>query len=185
MKNLRRVIATLALMFIAISAVAQDVRWSHSLREEGGDRYTLVIEAKIAPEMHIYGVTPNADCFPTVINFTPSEGAKLEGAIKVVTPPHVVNGVEEFKDKAIFEQKIVGESGSSVTKIEGLTSAKKAFASATAAASTSRNTSKPYSECPATAPSATAIGRPVIPLLGIPTPIAFLNMLALNATSIF
>ena len=114
MKNLRRVIATLALMFIAISAVAQDVRWSHSLREEGGDKYTLVIEAKIAPEMHIYGVTPNADCFPTVINFTPSEGAKLEGAIKVVTPPHIVNGVEEFKDKAIFEQKIVGESGSSV-----------------------------------------------------------------------
>ena len=111
---MRRVLVTLALMFIAISAMAQDVRWSHSLREEGGDRYTLVIEAKIAPEMHIYGVTPNSDCYPTTLTFTPSEGAKLEGAFKVVTPPYIVNGIEEFKEKAVFEQAIVGKSGSSV-----------------------------------------------------------------------
>ncbi len=54
----------------------------------------------------------------------------------------------------------------------------------TASGVTSRSTSRPYSERPIVAPSATAIGRPIIPVPGMPTPIAFLSMLALNRTSI-
>ena len=54
----------------------------------------------------------------------------------------------------------------------------------TASGVTSRSTSSRYSERPTKAPRATAIGSPIIPVPGIPTPIAFLRMLALRRTAI-
>ena len=45
-------------------------------------------------------------------------------------------------------------------------------------------TSNWYSERPIVAPSATAIGRPIIPVPGMPTPMAFFRILALNRTAI-
>ena len=48
---------------------------------------------------------------------------------------------------------------------------------------TSFSTSKPYSLLPQTAPKAAAIGRPTIPVPGIPTPIPFLYIFPLTRTS--
>ena len=47
----------------------------------------------------------------------------------------------------------------------------------------SLSTSSSYSDLPTMAPRAMAIGRPVIPVPGIPTPIAFLSTLALKRAS--
>ena len=57
--------------------------------------------------------------------------------------------------------------------------------SAIASALTSFSTSSPYSDFPTKAPSAIEIGRPIIPVPGIPTPIAFFSTLSLKRTSIF
>ena len=114
MKNLRKFLAFLVFVMVATTAIAQDVRWSQSLREDGGDKYTIVLEAKLAPNISIYNITPNDYGYPTNIEFTLGEGAKLNGDIKVVTPPIVDNGVEKFKKSAIFEQNITAENGSSV-----------------------------------------------------------------------
>ncbi len=114
MNSLRKIIAVLTLVVVATTVTAQDVRWSHSVRNEGEGKHTIQLEANIAKGAHIYGLTPNDDCFPTTIAFTPSEGATLEGGIKVVTPPHIVNGIEEFEGKALFEQTVVAQDGSSV-----------------------------------------------------------------------
>ena len=48
----------------------------------------------------------------------------------------------------------------------------------------SRNTSNWYSERPIQAPRATAMGRPIMPVPGMPTPMAFFKMLAESNTSI-
>ena len=117
MKLFQKSITAIALVFFSISAIAQEVNWSHSVRNDGEGKYTILLEAKIAQGAHIYGLTPNDDCFPTTIAFTPSEGAKLEGSIKVVTPPHIVNGIEEFEGKALFEQAVKAESGASVRAV--------------------------------------------------------------------
>ena len=47
----------------------------------------------------------------------------------------------------------------------------------------SLRTSRPYSDLPIRAPSAMAIGSPIIPVPGMPTPIAFLRILALRCAS--
>ena len=47
----------------------------------------------------------------------------------------------------------------------------------------SRSTSSCSSGFPASAPRAIAMGRPIIPVPGMPTPIAFLKMFALSLTS--
>ena len=49
----------------------------------------------------------------------------------------------------------------------------------------SLSTSSWYSDLPISAPSAMAMGRPIMPVPGIPTPIAFFRMLALSITVIF
>jgi len=48
----------------------------------------------------------------------------------------------------------------------------------------SLSTSSPFSDLPTKAPRAMAIGSPVIPVPGIPTPIAFFSTLGLKKTSI-
>ena len=53
----------------------------------------------------------------------------------------------------------------------------------TASGVTPPSTSRPSSDFPIKAPRAIAIGRPIIPVPGIPTPIAFLSTLALRRTS--
>ena len=58
------------------------------------------------------------------------------------------------------------------------------LARSTSAGWRSRRTSRPYSGFPISAPKATAIGNPIIPVPGIPTPIAFLRTLELRITSI-
>ena len=52
------------------------------------------------------------------------------------------------------------------------------FPCSTASGVTSFKTSSSYSERPINAPNATAIGRPIMSVPGIPTPIAFFRILA-------
>ena len=59
------------------------------------------------------------------------------------------------------------------------------FPSSTASGVLSFKTSSSYSDFPIKAPSAMAIGSPIIPVPGIPTPIAFFRMLALSCTLMF
>ena len=109
---LRRLFVTLVSLFVALTVAAQDIKWSHSVREEGEGKYTLCIEANIEKGWHIYGVTPNEFTNPTVITFTPSEGVTLEGKLRVKTPEHTLFeptfGVEitQFEGKVLFEQDI-------------------------------------------------------------------------------
>ena len=57
------------------------------------------------------------------------------------------------------------------------------FARATASGVSSFSTSSPRLELPHTAPRAAATGRPTMPVPGMPTPMPFLRMLPLTATS--
>ena len=50
---------------------------------------------------------------------------------------------------------------------------------------TSFITSSSYSDLPTMAPNAIAMGRPIIPVPGIPTPMAFFRMFALSSAVIF
>ena len=59
------------------------------------------------------------------------------------------------------------------------------FPSSTASGVLSFNTSSWYSDFPIKAPKAMAMGRPIIPVPGMPTPMAFFNILALNSAFIF
>ena len=60
-----------------------------------------------------------------------------------------------------------------------------AFPSSRVADVRSLITSRPYSDLPTMAPRAMAMGRPIIPVPGIPTPIAFFRMFADRCASIF
>ena len=62
-------------------------------------------------------------------------------------------------------------------------SSMKALPLATASSSTSFSTSSSYSDFPIRAPRATAMGRPIIPVPGMPTPMAFFRILAESSTS--
>ena len=60
------------------------------------------------------------------------------------------------------------------------TESMKAFPLSTAWGETSLRTSRPYSDFPMRLPRAIAIGNPIIPVPGMPTPIAFLIILPLR-----
>ena len=59
------------------------------------------------------------------------------------------------------------------------------FPASTASGLLSFNTSSWYSDFPIKAPKATAMGRPIISVPGIPTPMAFFRILALKNTFMF
>ena len=73
---------------------------------------------------------------------------------------------------------------SSLSLMLSLFSARYCFACSTAGLLQSCRTSNSSSGRPISAPSATAIGSPVMPVPGMPTPIAFFRILALNCMSI-
>ena len=126
MKNLKRIFIAVALLLATTMAVAQEVKWSHSVREEGDGAYTLTINADIEKGWHIYVADPAKALNPTTFTFEPSEGVVLEGALQTVSKATFV--MEEYlgmeighhENKAVFKQKFKteGQGGSIKTKVE-------------------------------------------------------------------
>ena len=126
MKNLKKIFVALSLLFFAATAMAQEVKWSHTVAEKGDGLYTVTFKADIADGWHIYVTDPAFTLNPTTFVFSPSEGVKLEGELRSLSEAHLVkdeygltaSGQEGYFEKeALFEQDFKAEKGGEV-KVE-------------------------------------------------------------------
>ncbi len=90
MKSLSRILSLCALLFIALSASAQQsvVEWKTSLKQNSATEYQIIVSATIAEGYHIYDLDPYGGFNPTIISFTPSEGVELVGELTPLSTPH-------------------------------------------------------------------------------------------------
>ena len=123
MKLLRKIIVAL-FCFVPLAASAQEsnVRWSHTVTENGKGSYTLLVKADIADGWHIYD---QEYINPTTIKFECSEGVALDGALRieskaVVKADDVFGKVGYFEKEALFEQNVTvkGKGGSVKVLVE-------------------------------------------------------------------
>ena len=121
----RLFLVIIALVSVSLTAVAQEsVRWSNSVRNDGDNHYTLVIEANIEQGWHIYDFD-NYDGGPTstTITITPSKGLKLEGKLQASKAPHreydalFGMNIGYWEGRVLFEQKMSLEAESATAKI--------------------------------------------------------------------
>ncbi|MBR2352082.1 MAG: thioredoxin family protein [Alistipes sp.] len=117
MKLLRKIIVAL-FCFVPLAASAQEsnVRWSHTVTDNGKGSYTLLVKADIADGWHIYD---QEYINPTTIKFECSEGVALDGALRiesktVVKADDIFGKVGYFEKEALFEQNVTvkGKGGS-------------------------------------------------------------------------
>ena len=120
MKSLKKIFVALSLLFFAATAVAQEVKWSHSVAEKGSGLYTVTIKADIADGWHIYVTDPALAFNPTTIEFTPSEGVTAEGALRPLSKAHIekdelmMMDIGQYDNEALFEQDFKAEKGGEV-----------------------------------------------------------------------
>ena len=123
MKLLRKIIVAL-FCFVPLVASAQEsnVRWSHTVTDNGKGSYTLLVKADIADGWHIYD---QEYINPTTIKFECSEGVALDGALRiesktVVKDDDIFGKVGYFEKEALFEQNVTvkGKGGSVKVLVE-------------------------------------------------------------------
>ncbi len=90
MKSLRRIFLLCVIITTAFSASAQQdiVSWSTSLEQISSDEFQITVTADIADGYHIYDLDPYGGFNPTIITFTPSEGAEMVGSLTPLATPH-------------------------------------------------------------------------------------------------
>ena len=112
MKLLQKLlIALLCLAPFAASAQESNVRWSHSVTDNGKGHYTLLVKADIAKGWHIYDQNY---INPTTLKFECSEGITPDGALyfksnAIVKDDDIFGKVGYFENEALFEQKFTFE----------------------------------------------------------------------------
>ncbi len=115
MKVLRNLFIAV-LCFVPMSVLAQgEVKWSHSVSENGDGQYTVQMKATMADGWHIYDLGPYEFITATSLKFEPSEGVKAVGDMRVLSKAvrHMddIFGIEigYFEKEAVFEQEFEGE----------------------------------------------------------------------------
>ena len=80
-RKIRSLLPLLALMLTSLAASAQNVRWNSQVEPLEGNRYRIVLEAKIPAGYHMYDMGPyEGGPNATAITFIPGEGVALDGA---------------------------------------------------------------------------------------------------------
>ena len=113
MQKLIHTFLPLLAALMAVTASAQNVKWTSKVEPLGDEAYRVVLEASIPASFHMYDMGPyvggpNA----TVITFTPAEGITLDGSVEQLSTPHryfdETYGMEigTFDGKARFAQKV-------------------------------------------------------------------------------
>ena len=114
MQKLIRNLLPLFAVLIAAMASAQGVTWQSKVEPLEGNAYRIVLEAKVPSGYHMYDLGPyeGGGPNPTVITFTPGEGAALDGEVEPLDPPHRyhddVYGMEigTYEGTVRFAQKV-------------------------------------------------------------------------------
>ena len=90
MQKLIRNLMPLFAVLIAAMASAQGVSWQSKVEPLEGNAYRIVLEATVPSGYHMYDLGPyeGGGPNPTVITFTPGEGAALDGEVEPLDPPH-------------------------------------------------------------------------------------------------
>ena len=114
MQKLIRNLLPLFAVLIAAMASAQGVTWQSKVEPLEGNAYRIVLEATVPSGYHMYDLGPyeGGGPNPTVITFTPGEGAALDGEVEPLDPPHRyhddVYGMEigTYEGTVRFAQKV-------------------------------------------------------------------------------
>ncbi len=121
MKILRNFLLLL-LCVVPMTVLAQgEVKWKHSVTDNGNDSYTVQMKAQMADGWHIYDLGPYEFITATSLKFEPSEGVKAVGDMRVVSKAvrqmDDIFGIEigYFEKEALFEQDFEGEGDVKVT----------------------------------------------------------------------
>ena len=106
------------LCFVPMMAFAQgEVKWSHSVVDNGSGNYTVQFKADIAEGWHIYDSKYQFN--PTTLEFNVGKGVALEGDLREMTTAKVHfddlynMNIGEYEKESIFEQdfKVEGKGG--------------------------------------------------------------------------
>ena len=115
MKILRNFLLLL-LCVVPMTVLAQgEVKWKHSVTDNGNDSYTVQMKAQMADGWHIYDLGPYEFITATSLKFEPSEGVKAVGDMRVLSKAvrqmDDIFGIEigYFEKEAVFEQDFEGK----------------------------------------------------------------------------
>ena len=115
MKILRNFLLLL-LCVVPMTVLAQgEVKWKHSVTDNGNDSYTVQMKAQMADGWHIYDLGPYEFITATSLKFEPSEGVKALGDMRVLSKAvrqmDDIFGIEigYFEKEALFEQDFEGK----------------------------------------------------------------------------
>ena len=115
MKILRNFLLLL-LCVVPMTVLAQgEVKWKHSVTDNGNDSYTVQMKAQMADGWHIYDLGPYEFITATSLKFEPSESVKAVGDMRVVSKAvrqmDDIFGIEigYFEKEAVFEQDFEGK----------------------------------------------------------------------------
>ncbi len=88
-RKIRSLLRLLALMLTSLAVAAQNVRWNSQVEPLEGNRYRIVLEAKIPAGYHMYDMGPyEGGPNATAITFIPGEGVALDGSVEQLSTPH-------------------------------------------------------------------------------------------------
>ena len=88
-RKIRSLLPLLALMLTSLAVSAQNVRWNSQVEPLEGNRYRIVLEAKIPAGYHMYDMGPyEGGPNATAITFIPGEGVALDGSVEQLSTPH-------------------------------------------------------------------------------------------------
>src|SRR5262245_58039054 len=112
----KRLPALLLLCVLSTFANAQllrPVKWTFHVEQQKPEEATLVFDAAIDPEWHMYSIyTPDGGPFPTAFTFNPASCYQLTGKTTESPAPHVefdstfLVNVHSFAKQVTFKQKI-------------------------------------------------------------------------------
>ncbi len=112
-KPFRSLLLTIVALMAAVSAFAQDVKWSATTEQLAGNEYNIIFEAEIPAPYHMYDMGPyeggpNATSF----TFQPTEGVEFVGKVEQLTQPKryfdemFQMEIGTFEKTARFAQKV-------------------------------------------------------------------------------
>ena len=100
---------------VAQAQIFNPVTWEFRYEKTGENQFDVIMTAVIETGWHIYDMeVPEGGPIPTTFSFEPTEGYKIEGAVREATP--AVEKMDEafgfkiktYSDKAEFRQRITG-----------------------------------------------------------------------------
>lgn len=100
MRAARTILAVICAAIASLTATAQSVSWSHSVKKVSDKEFDIVLQAEIPDGFHMYGLGPYEGVNQTEIQFTDLTDTKLAGGVEALT-----------KETRHFDQTLKAEIG--------------------------------------------------------------------------